>query len=332
MPGSVGVVLQSGMMAPTRPGAAARARHRHHLRRHHRQRGRPRSRRLHPLLRRGRGDAGHRLLRRADQDAGAIHRGLPAGGRAPEADRHAQDRPLRGRARRGAGAHRLAGRPDDVDRCRAAQARRQPRLQRRRAATSSWRSSTRRGCRAARAWRRSSSRAAPPGCSPTWRRDCGVDLPQLPEATARPLRESCRSTATSATRSTSPARRCSRPRSCSASLDLLAEAPDIDVVVYGRGFPAALDRQAAGRPDPRGRHRTAIPRRSSWRMSLVGGHFFNRRQYPDVPLVEPMDRLGGMPFLQGSEYGLQGHRGADSLRRVHSRVAAHRHWRAPLAR
>jgi acetyltransferase len=39
-------------------------------------------------------------------------------------------------------------------------------------------------------------------------------------------------------------------------------------------------------------------------MALVGGHYFPT-QYPDTPIAEPIDRLNGVPFLQGSEYGLK---------------------------
>src|SRR5437870_9227505 len=39
-------------------------------------------------------------------------------------------------------------------------------------------------------------------------------------------------------------------------------------------------------------------------MSLAGGHFFPAPT-TDTPVQRPLDRLDGVPFLQGADYGLQ---------------------------
>jgi len=86
-------------------------------------------------------------------------------------------------------------------------------------------------------------------------------------------------------------------------LDLLAEAPGVDVVVYGRSHPARLD---AAAPVGRALAMAAVRRPDTvfLAMALVGGHYYPS-QSPDVPIAEPVDGLSGVPFLQGSEYGLR---------------------------
>jgi acetate---CoA ligase (ADP-forming) len=87
------------------------------------------------------------------------------------------------------------------------------------------------------------------------------------------------------------------------SLDLLATAPAIDAIVYARSFPAWMD---ADTPvfrtleDSLERHPEVplIP------MSLAGGHFMPSNA-ADTPVKMPVDRVDGMPFLQGAEYGLK---------------------------
>jgi acetyltransferase len=87
------------------------------------------------------------------------------------------------------------------------------------------------------------------------------------------------------------------------SIDLLAETPGVDVILYGRSHPARMDAaspvgrilQGAAERHP---HTVVLA------MSLVGGHYFPY-QSPDIPLAEPTDRLYETPFLQSSEYGLK---------------------------
>ncbi|MGE3909319.1 MAG: acetate--CoA ligase family protein, partial [Chloroflexota bacterium] len=88
-----------------------------------------------------------------------------------------------------------------------------------------------------------------------------------------------------------------------ASLDALATAPGIDIVIHARGWPAKLDRQAAvGRALER-----AVdlhPETLFLVMSISGGKLYDS-PYPHTPCVEPFDRLDGVPFLQGSECGMR---------------------------
>jgi acetyltransferase len=87
------------------------------------------------------------------------------------------------------------------------------------------------------------------------------------------------------------------------SLDLLAADAGVDAIVYARPFPSrmdgatpaslALERSIETNPD--------IPFLA---MSLAGGHFFPS-PVPDTPMQQPVDRLDGVPFLQGAEYGLK---------------------------
>jgi acetyltransferase len=83
----------------------------------------------------------------------------------------------------------------------------------------------------------------------------------------------------------------------------LAEAPGVDTILYGRGFPARLDKQG-----PVGRVLTEAvekyPDRLFLVFSLVGGEL---HPWPalDPPIKEPIAELGGVPFLQGTEYTLK---------------------------
>src|SRR5439155_15281622 len=89
----------------------------------------------------------------------------------------------------------------------------------------------------------------------------------------------------------------------SGSLGLLAGAGNVDIILYGRGFPSRLDRSS-----PVGRiWEQAVekhPHILFILMALSGGHL-HASQSADVPVVEPTLQLGGIPFLQGSEYGLK---------------------------
>jgi acetyltransferase len=83
----------------------------------------------------------------------------------------------------------------------------------------------------------------------------------------------------------------------------LAEAPGVDTILYGRGFPARLDRQATlGRVMSEAVEK--YPDRLFVLFSLVGGEL-HPWPAPDTPLEEPMAELGGVPFLQGTEYTLR---------------------------
>src|SRR5262249_55474674 len=87
------------------------------------------------------------------------------------------------------------------------------------------------------------------------------------------------------------------------SLDLLAQTGNLDVVVYGRGFPSRMDRRA-----PTGQIWEQViekhPDILFLLMSLVSGHL-HASQSADLEVAEPMVRLGEVLFLQGSEYGLK---------------------------
>jgi acetyltransferase len=92
-------------------------------------------------------------------------------------------------------------------------------------------------------------------------------------------------------------------RMLDASLDALAEAPGIDIVVHARGWPALLDREApVGKALERavGMH----PATLFLVMSVSGGKQY-AGPYPRVPSADPFGELDGIPFLQGSEPALR---------------------------
>jgi acetate---CoA ligase (ADP-forming) len=88
-----------------------------------------------------------------------------------------------------------------------------------------------------------------------------------------------------------------------AAFDQLATAGNLDIVVWARSFPSNLDRQS-----PVGQIlEQAVekyPEIVFLVMALVSGHFYPQ-VYPDQPLAEPINHLDGIPFLQGSESGLK---------------------------
>jgi acetate---CoA ligase (ADP-forming) len=132
---------------------------------------------------------------------------------------------------------------------------------------------------------------------------CGVTFPPLPEATAAALREVVPDYGSVGNPLDVTGQAVFQTEILERSLDLLAEAPGIDVVVYGRGFPSRMDRAAAvGNILENAVDR--CPETVFLAMSLVGGHF-HPAQSPDTPPAEPMAELGGVPFLQGAEYGLK---------------------------
>jgi acetate---CoA ligase (ADP-forming) len=80
----------------------------------------------------------------------------------------------------------------------------------------------------------------------------------------------------------------------------LAEAPNIDTIAYGRGFPARLDRQGiVGRVFSQAVER--YPDKLFLIFSLVGGRMFPEPA-PTPPMVEPIVEVGGVPFLQDTGY------------------------------
>ncbi len=132
---------------------------------------------------------------------------------------------------------------------------------------------------------------------------CGVSFPALPEATASALREVVPEFGNVGNPLDVTGQAVFQTEILERSLDLLGEAPNVDVIVYGRGFPSRLDAAM-----PVGRILASAierhPDKVFLTMSLVGGHFHPSPVADAVP-AEPITRLGDTPFLQGSEYGLK---------------------------
>src|SRR5207244_1587495 len=133
--------------------------------------------------------------------------------------------------------------------------------------------------------------------------DCGVRFPALPEETARELRKIVPEYGSVGNPLDITGQGVFETDILGGSLDLLAQAGNIDVIVYGRGFPSRLDRLS-----PAGQiWQQAVAKHPDVLfliMSLVGGHLLDS-QSADLPATDPILELGGVPFLQGSEYGLK---------------------------
>ncbi len=131
----------------------------------------------------------------------------------------------------------------------------------------------------------------------------GIEFPPLPAATARDLMEIVPEFGSVGNPLDVTGQGVFETRMLDASLDALALAPGIDIVVHARGWPAMLDRAA-----PVG---TALERAVSLHpetlflvLSVSGGRQY-AGPYPRVPSAEPFGELDGVPFLQGSECALR---------------------------
>lgn len=133
--------------------------------------------------------------------------------------------------------------------------------------------------------------------------DCGVRFPPLPAATAAALREVVPAFGSVGNPLDVTGQGVFQTDLLGRSLDLLAETPGIDAIVYARSFPSAMDAdspvyQALGAAVERHPDVPLIP------VSLAGGGFLPSST-GDVPLTSPVDCFDGVPFLQGAEYGLK---------------------------
>lgn len=133
--------------------------------------------------------------------------------------------------------------------------------------------------------------------------DCGVTFPPLPAETARHLAAVVPEFGSVGNPLDITGQGVFQTQIMERALDALAEAGPLDVIVWGRPFPSRLDRQSpAGRILERAAEKH--PEVPFLVLSLVGGHL-HASQNADLPMVEPITALDGVPFLQGGEAGLK---------------------------
>jgi acetyltransferase len=133
--------------------------------------------------------------------------------------------------------------------------------------------------------------------------EIGVQFPPLPEETAKALVEIVPEFGSVGNPLDITGQGVFETRMLDASLDALATAPGIDVVVHARGWPALLDRQA---PVGKALERAAAlyPEILFLVMALPGGEL-RPSSYPHTPNKESFGVLDGVPFLQSSEHALR---------------------------
>jgi acyl-CoA synthetase (NDP forming) len=92
------------------------------------------------------------------------------------------------------------------------------------------------------------------------------------------------------------------PQLAGGAIEQLAQAGNLDIIVWARSFACNLDRAT-----PVGqileRAVETYPDVLFLVMSLVSGHFYPAPN--DTPVADPINHLGGIPFLQGSESSLK---------------------------
>lgn len=133
--------------------------------------------------------------------------------------------------------------------------------------------------------------------------ECGVAFPPLPDETTRRLRAALPEYGSVGNPLDITGQGVFQTEILDGALSALAETDTVDVIVWGRPFPARLDRQSpVGRilEDAVGKHPDVL----FLVMSLVGGHL-HASPNPDLPVVEPVEALAGIPFLQGSDASLK---------------------------
>ena len=151
---------------------------------------------------------------------------------------------------------------------------------------------------------------------------CGVNFPPLPEATAAALREVVPEYGNVGNPLDVTGQAVFQTEILARSLDLLAEAPGIDVVVYGRGFPSRLDGASpVGKilADAIARHPDTV----FLAMALVGGHFYPSAE-PRCATSRADREPGRYAISAGLRERAEGHCGTDSLRRFspHARLSS----------
>jgi acetyltransferase len=131
----------------------------------------------------------------------------------------------------------------------------------------------------------------------------GVSFPPLPAQTAEALRKVVPEYGSVGNPLDITGQGVFEPQLAGGAIEQLAQADNLDIIVWARSFPCNLDRAT-----PVGqileRAVETYPDVLFLVMSLVSGHF-----YPapgaDLELADPVNHLGGVPFLQGSESSLK---------------------------
>jgi acetate---CoA ligase (ADP-forming) len=133
--------------------------------------------------------------------------------------------------------------------------------------------------------------------------DCGVRFATLTDDTEQQLREVVPEFGNVGNPLDVTGQGVFQPELLERSLHLLAADPGVDAIVYARSFPSRIDGDspayhALERAIERHPHVPLLA------MSLAGGHFFPAPTI-ETPVQRPLDRLDEVPFLQGAEYGLK---------------------------
>ena len=133
--------------------------------------------------------------------------------------------------------------------------------------------------------------------------ECGLDFPTLTPDTVARLHDIIPAFGTVGNPLDYTGQAAQQPEILAGSLMALAEDPQIDTIVYGRAFPARMDRA-----DPSGQVIWQMPERYPDKiflvMSLVAGEM-KASASPTIQPADPATELDGIPFLQGTENSLK---------------------------
>ncbi|HET8628705.1 MAG TPA: acetate--CoA ligase family protein [Thermomicrobiales bacterium] len=133
--------------------------------------------------------------------------------------------------------------------------------------------------------------------------DVGLDFPPLEPETRARLREVLPPFGTVGNPLDYTGQAAQQPEILEGSLTALADDPSVHTIIYGRAYPTMLDLG-----EPTGKVLKGLTERYPDKifviMALVAGEL-KRGGRPGVEPTEPVPDLDGIPFLQGTEYGLR---------------------------
>lgn len=133
--------------------------------------------------------------------------------------------------------------------------------------------------------------------------ECGLDFPTLAPQTVERLNTIIPAFGTVGNPLDYTGQAAQQPEILAGSLEALAEDPNVHTIIYGRAFPARMDRaDASGQVI--WRMPEQYPDKVFLIMSLVAGET-KASASPTVMPADPATELDGIPFLQGTENSLK---------------------------
>lgn len=134
--------------------------------------------------------------------------------------------------------------------------------------------------------------------------DFGIDLPDLSPATIDRLNQVIPEYGTVGNPLDTTGMAGAIPAIMQGAIEGMAEDPNIHTIVYGQAYPTMVDLDTPPGEVMRAAHKK-FPDKTFLVISLVPGEIFPAHRRDGEPAHEPVTMWGGVPFLQGVENGLR---------------------------